>query len=60
MKKMLTLVLVAVLIGTFAIGEELSEGASLECEEILENDFENSDPAPCGGGSGGGPGGAPG
>lgn len=63
MKKMLFLVVVGVLLlGVFAIAEELSE-ASCEESHFSEGDVGDpgvGGPTPCGGGSGGGPGGVPG
>ncbi|MBU7025660.1 MAG: hypothetical protein HXS48_01865 [Theionarchaea archaeon] len=60
MKKVLILLLViGVLIGTFAIAEAFSEGISLDQGDFSEGE-ELTDPDPCGGGSGEGPGGVPG
>lgn len=63
MKKVLILLLVVgVLIGTFAIAEEISEEISLEHTEFSggEELTDPGDPTPCGGGDGAGPGGCPG
>jgi len=63
MKKVLILLLVVgVLIGTFAIAEGVSEEISSEHTEFSKGEelTDPGDPTPCGGGSGGGPGGVPG
>ena len=63
MKKVLILLLVVgVLIGTFAVAVGMSEEISLEHREFSEGEelTDPGDPTPCGGGDGGGPGGCPG
>lgn len=65
MKKVLMfLVVVGVLLmGTFAIAEELSESSSEKGDFSEDENLggpADGNPAPCGGGSGGGPGGVPG
>lgn len=61
MKKVLVLLLVVgVLIGTFAT-VEMSEEISFDHGDFSQGeDIPDSDSAPCGGGDGAGPGGAPG
>jgi hypothetical protein len=63
MKKVLIFLLVlgVLMIGTFAVAEQLPESPD-EVSDFSESEPEgtNEDPIPCGGGSGGGQGGIPG